>query len=136
MPDAVIFQKHECGVGMKSVLHPWQILLLILAGWINQHQQNALEYLIAANRILRENNIDGSLIFLISLCGYLSPAALAYEHRVQAEPSCERHSSFAEFYPDDWRDDSQFLKESPQRLSILPIRGLAFPLRFQYWIAS
>jgi putative transposase len=39
---------------MKSVLHPWQMLLLILAGWINQQQQNAIEYLIAENRILRE----------------------------------------------------------------------------------
>jgi putative transposase len=39
---------------MKSVLHPWQMLLLILAGWINQQQQTAIEYLIAENRILRE----------------------------------------------------------------------------------
>ena len=54
MPDAVIFQKHESGVGMKSVLHPWQILLLVLAGWVNKHQQNAIEYLIAENQILRE----------------------------------------------------------------------------------
>jgi putative transposase len=38
---------------MKTVLHPWQMLLLILAGWINQQQQNAIEYLIAENRILR-----------------------------------------------------------------------------------
>jgi len=52
MPDAVIFQKHESGVGMKSVLHPWQILLLVLAGWVNKHQQNAIEYLIAENEIL------------------------------------------------------------------------------------
>jgi len=54
MPDAFIFQKHESGVGMKSVLHPWQILLLVLAGWVNKHQQNAIEYLIAENQILRE----------------------------------------------------------------------------------
>jgi putative transposase len=39
---------------MKSVLYPWQMLLLILAGRINQQQQNAVEYLIAENRILRE----------------------------------------------------------------------------------
>jgi putative transposase len=38
---------------MKSVLHPWQMMLLILAGWINQQQQNAIEYLIAENRIFR-----------------------------------------------------------------------------------
>jgi putative transposase len=39
---------------MKFVLQPWQILLLILAGWINKQQQNAIDYLIMENRILRE----------------------------------------------------------------------------------
>jgi hypothetical protein len=39
---------------MKSALHPWQMLPLILVGWINQQQQHAIEYLIAENRILRE----------------------------------------------------------------------------------
>ena len=39
---------------MKSTLQPWQILLLILGGWINKHQQDAIDYLIAENRILRE----------------------------------------------------------------------------------
>jgi putative transposase len=34
---------------MKSVLHPWQILLFILAGWVNRHQQNTIEYLVAEN---------------------------------------------------------------------------------------
>jgi hypothetical protein len=43
---------------MKWVLHPWQMLLIILAGWINQQQQNAIEYLIAENRILREKIIQ------------------------------------------------------------------------------
>jgi hypothetical protein len=27
---------------MKSFLEPWHLLLLILAGWINHHQQNAV----------------------------------------------------------------------------------------------
>jgi putative transposase len=39
---------------MKSVLHPWQLLLLILAGWINHQEQDAIEYLRAGNRVLRE----------------------------------------------------------------------------------
>ena len=38
---------------MKSQLHPWQLLLLILAGWINCSQQAAIEYLLTENRILR-----------------------------------------------------------------------------------
>jgi transposase InsO family protein len=39
---------------MKTLLQPWQLLLLILAGWINRTQQDAVEYLITENRILRE----------------------------------------------------------------------------------
>ena len=39
---------------MKSHLHPWQLLLLILAGWINRRQQDAVEYLITENRILKQ----------------------------------------------------------------------------------
>jgi len=39
---------------MKSQLQPWQFLLLVLAGWINRTQQDAIEYLITENRILRE----------------------------------------------------------------------------------
>jgi putative transposase len=39
---------------MKTILHPWQILLLVLAGWINRQQQKSIEYLIAENQILRE----------------------------------------------------------------------------------
>ena len=39
---------------MKAQLQPWQFLLLILAGWINRRQQEAVEYLLTENRILRE----------------------------------------------------------------------------------
>jgi hypothetical protein len=39
---------------MKSQLQPWQLSLLILAGRINRQQQDAIEYLITENRILRE----------------------------------------------------------------------------------
>jgi putative transposase len=39
---------------MKFVLQPWQLLLLILAGWINRHQQKVIEYLQVENQILRE----------------------------------------------------------------------------------
>jgi hypothetical protein len=39
---------------MKAILHPWQILLFIIAGWINRNQQHAIECLVAENRILRK----------------------------------------------------------------------------------
>ncbi len=38
---------------MTAILQPWQLLLLILAGWINRHQQEVLEYWRAGNQILR-----------------------------------------------------------------------------------
>ena len=39
---------------MKSVLQPWQLLILILAGWINRQEQDVIEYLRAENRVLRK----------------------------------------------------------------------------------
>ena len=38
---------------MKSVLQPWQLLLLIIAGWINRHQQDVVEYLRTENQVLK-----------------------------------------------------------------------------------
>ena len=39
---------------MKSVLQPWQLLLFIIAGWINRHQQDVVEYLRTENQVLKE----------------------------------------------------------------------------------
>jgi hypothetical protein len=39
---------------MEARLQPWHLLLLILAGWINRRQQDAVEYLLTENRVLRE----------------------------------------------------------------------------------
>src|SRR5437867_1951085 len=36
------------------LLQPWQLLLLILAGWINHREQDVIEYLRAENRVLRK----------------------------------------------------------------------------------
>ena len=47
---------------MKFVLHPWQLLLLILAGWINRQDQDVIEYLKAENRVLRERLCSQLLI--------------------------------------------------------------------------
>ena len=33
---------------------PLQFLMLIVAGWVNRHQQEAIEYLQEENRVLRE----------------------------------------------------------------------------------
>ena len=39
---------------MKLVLHPWQLVLLTLAAWLNWQQQPTIEYLITENQILKE----------------------------------------------------------------------------------
>ena len=39
---------------VKVLLQPWQLLLLVLAGWVNRRQQDAIDYLLAENRILRQ----------------------------------------------------------------------------------
>ena len=39
---------------MRFVLQPWQLLHLILAGWVNHQQQQVIEYLRTENQILRE----------------------------------------------------------------------------------
>ncbi|MHC4855891.1 MAG: hypothetical protein ACYS72_05760 [Planctomycetota bacterium] len=33
---------------------PWTMLLMMLAGWVNRHQQDMIEYLKEENKILRE----------------------------------------------------------------------------------
>jgi len=39
---------------MISILHPWQIVVIALAGWINRQQLEVIEYLKEENRVLRE----------------------------------------------------------------------------------
>jgi putative transposase len=41
-------------VAVKAFLQPWQLLLLVLAGWVNRLQQDVIEYLLAENRVLRQ----------------------------------------------------------------------------------
>jgi putative transposase len=39
---------------MKLILQPWQLMLIILAGWINRQQQEVIEYLRTENAVLKE----------------------------------------------------------------------------------
>ena len=39
---------------MDYILHPWQLLLFILAGWVHRQQQQANEYLRTENQVLKE----------------------------------------------------------------------------------
>ena len=53
-PDAVGFGGLARERAMSFVLQPWQLLLLILAGWVNRQQQQVIEYLRTENRVLKE----------------------------------------------------------------------------------
>ena len=39
---------------MSFVFHPWQFLLIVLAGWLNRKQLQIIEYLITENQVLKE----------------------------------------------------------------------------------
>jgi putative transposase len=39
---------------MRAVLDPFSFVLMSIAGWMNRHQQQVIEYLIEENRVLRE----------------------------------------------------------------------------------
>jgi len=39
---------------MTSVLQPFQLLVIALAGWLNRQQQAVIDYLIEENRVLKD----------------------------------------------------------------------------------
>ncbi|MHB8957830.1 MAG: hypothetical protein ACYC4U_33185 [Pirellulaceae bacterium] len=39
---------------MDFILQPWQLFLMILAGWVNREQQTAIDYLRTENQVLKE----------------------------------------------------------------------------------
>ena len=43
----------SCKMMFMNVFHPWQLLLVTLAGWINRHQQDVIAYVQEENRILK-----------------------------------------------------------------------------------
>jgi putative transposase len=45
---------YRIGSTMNFILEPWQLLFVILAGWVNRQQQEVIEYLRTENQILKE----------------------------------------------------------------------------------
>ena len=39
---------------MSNVIQPFHLLVIALAGWLNRHQQEVIDYLIEENRVLKE----------------------------------------------------------------------------------
>ncbi len=50
-------------LGAMTVPLPLQVLLVLLAGWVNRHQDAVIEYLKEENRILRELHGKKRLLF-------------------------------------------------------------------------
>jgi hypothetical protein len=48
---------------MPRMLDPFQFLLLSIAGWMNQHQQQVVEYVREENRVLREQLGNRRVLF-------------------------------------------------------------------------
>src|SRR5215472_9360475 len=48
---------------MRANLDPFAFLVISFAGWINQRQQQVIEYLVEENRVLREQIGDRRLRF-------------------------------------------------------------------------
>ncbi|MCP4408004.1 MAG: DUF3365 domain-containing protein [Gammaproteobacteria bacterium] len=39
---------------MTNVIQPFHLLVVALAGWLNRHQQDVIDYLIEENRVLKD----------------------------------------------------------------------------------
>ena len=39
---------------MKADTYPLQVLLVTVAGWVNRHQQEVIDYLVEENRVMKE----------------------------------------------------------------------------------
>jgi len=39
---------------MRATFDPFSFVVISIAGWMNQHQQHVIDYLIEENRVLRE----------------------------------------------------------------------------------
>src|SRR5207244_12539221 len=39
---------------MNLILQPWQLLLVIVAGWVHRQQQEVIDYLRTENQVLKE----------------------------------------------------------------------------------
>src|SRR3989442_8342764 len=48
---------------MHAALDPFSFVVISIAGWMNQHQQHVIEYLIEENRVLREQIGDRRMRF-------------------------------------------------------------------------
>jgi putative transposase len=58
-----------------TTFNPFQFLVIVLAGWMNQRQQYVIEYLCEENRVLREQLGNRRLRFTYDQCRRLAERA-------------------------------------------------------------
>ena len=49
-------------MALHFILHPWQLSLVILAGWVNRQQQEVIDYLRTENQVLKEKLSPGRIL--------------------------------------------------------------------------
>jgi len=70
---------------MPRMLDPFQFLLVAVAGWMNRHQQQTIEYLREENRVLRKQLGDRRLRFNDDQRGRLAARAIGLGRKLLAE---------------------------------------------------
>src|SRR5947209_18200186 len=70
---------------MPTVLDPFRFVLITIAGWMNQRQQQVIEYLREENRVLREQLGDRRLRFNDDQRRRLAVRAKGLGHRLLVE---------------------------------------------------
>ena len=56
MLDPIALANGDIGVRMNFVLQPWQLLVVILTGWLNRRQQAVIDFLLTEVLVLKESN--------------------------------------------------------------------------------
>ena len=85
------------GPTMNSILQPWQLLFMILAGWLNREQQETIEYLPTENQVLKEKS--GKNRILLSDDWRRRLAVKGKIHRRKEAPG-DRHTVYADYHRD------------------------------------
>ena len=56
---------------MRAGLDPFTFLIISIAGWMNQRQQQVIEYLVEESRVLREQIASAACVLpIISVAGW------------------------------------------------------------------
>ena len=56
---------------MQAGLDPFTFLIISIAGWMNQQQQQVIEYLVEENRVLREQIASAACVLpMINVAGW------------------------------------------------------------------